>query len=247
MNYNHQKAIVVGASGGIGRAIAQELLAGGCDLVACYRQNLVFLDDLFKQASIDGRLCMPMELDLTNRASLRRALTSTAEQVGIPSILINAAGVRIDRPLLEMTDHDWDIVVDTNLNGAFALTRDVGRMMMGQRTGRIINIGSVSALQAVPGQANYSASKAGLIALTRVAAREFGPFGITVNAIAPGVIETAMTDSLPASVKRQYLSRIPLRRFGRPADIVPIVRMLLAPEAEYVTGQVITVDGGLTA
>lgn len=245
--YAGHKALVVGASGGIGSAIADELLRGGADVVLTYSRNRSRVECLQNFAVSSERSCLLVQMDLADSKSVTSMCADVNKHFGTPSILINCAGIRIDKPLMSMSLEDWDHVLQVNLRGPFVLMQEVGRMMLASRNGRIINIGSLSAEQAITGQANYSASKAGLAALTKVAAREFGPFGITVNAIAPGLIDTEMTKYLPPETKRTFMSRTPLRRIGQPSDLLPIVRALLAPGSSYITGQILTVDGGLSA
>ncbi|MEM9293959.1 MAG: 3-oxoacyl-ACP reductase FabG [Acidobacteriota bacterium] len=246
--YAGRNALVVGASGGIGRAIASELLDGGADVAVTYRSRRDGLTPLEQKAEALGRRCLPFALDLTDREGINSTCETIIETLGVPHIVVTSAGVLRDRPLIKMSFEDWQTVLDTNLTGNFSLLRALTpAMVRAGKGGRIVNIASVAGLHGQPGQANYGASKGGLITLTRVLARELGPFHITVNAIAPGYVETDMTRHLPDAVRRRYLQRIPLRRFAEPEDIVSTARLLMADDGAYVSGQCLVVDGGLTA
>ena len=184
-------------------------------------------------------------VDVADHAAVQAVAARILEDFGRVDILINNAGVTRDGLSMRMAIEDWDTVVDTNLRGAFSFAQAVMRSMIKQRSGRIINISSVTGLTGNAGQANYAASKAGLIGLTKTLARELASRGVTVNAVAPGFIMTDMTDVLPDQVKEAILSKIPLGKFGEGADIAAAVAFLAAPEAKFITGQVLTVDGGM--
>lgn len=246
MRYAGQRALVVGASGGIGRAIAEELIRNGCDIALCFRRNNAAAAELAKLASDQGRLSSVHGLDVREPGQVAAVCEEVVATLGTPSLLVCSAGIVQDRPLVQMEERDWADVLETNLFGTFYLVRQVAPMMMRAGGGRILTIASVSGLHGQAGQANYAASKGGVIAMTRALARELGPFNITVNALAPGVVETEMTETLSPTLRRQLLQRIPLRRFARPEDVVPAARLLLAPDGAYITGQVLVVDGGLT-
>ncbi len=247
MLFSGQRALVVGASGAIGRAVAEDLLAQGCDVALTFHRHSDLSAQLVAQAETLGRRCFAYALDVRDPAAVAAICQRAADDLGAPpSLLVNTAGILRDRPLGQLEPDDWRDVLETNLFGAFYLIRQVAPFMMHHGGGRIVSVASVSGLFGQPGQANYAASKGGVIAMTRALARELGPLGITVNAVAPGLVDTEMTSSLSAVVKRQFLQRIPLRRFATPADIVPVVRLLLSAEASYITGQVLVVDGGLT-
>lgn len=246
MLYEGDTAVVVGASGGIGGAIARELIGGGCDTVVTYQRNRAAAEALVELGRERGRRCLALQVDLRQPAAIREACARALDELGPPSIVVYSAGILRDRPLAQMESEDWDAVIETNLSGAFHLLRQLSPAMMRRQRGRILTLASVAGLFGQPGQVNYAASKGGIIAMTRALARELGPFNITVNAIAPGIVETDLTEPLAPSLKRQYLQRIPLRRFATPEDVVPLARLLLAPDGGYITGQVMVVDGGLS-
>lgn len=247
MLYTGQRALVAGASGGIGQAIAEELIRNGCDVALTFRRHSEALEELAKLASSEGRLCTLHSLDVRDPRQVTEVCDEVTATLGSPTLLVCSAGIVRDRPLAQMEQQDWMDVIETNLFGTFHLVRQVAPMMMRAGGGRILNIASVSGIHGQAGQTNYAASKGGVIAMTRSMARELGPFNITVNALAPGVVETEMTEGLSPTVRRQLLQRIPLRRFAEPRDVVPAARLLLSPEGAYITGQVLVVDGGLTS
>ena len=239
-----QVALVTGASRGLGQAIAQALAAEGASIAAVARS-----EDALKQTieaiRAAGGTAEPYALDVADSAAVDATVEKIAARFGKVDILVNNAGVTRDGLLARMKAEDWDIVINTNLKGAFHLTRPVGRLMVKQRAGRIINISSVIGLMGNAGQANYAASKAGLIGFSKSVAREFASRGITCNVVCPGFIETDMTKDLGDDLKKKLLERIPLQRLGQPADIAGVVAFLCSPAASYITGQVITVDGGM--
>lgn len=239
--------MVVGASGGLGRAVAVELLRGGADVALTHHAGAGSLEPILEEAGGLGRRAFARQMDVRCRSSVVRACASIIEHVGVPDYLVYAAGVVRDRPLVEMSEADWTDVVDVNMTGNHRVIRAVAREMMRKRKGRIVSISSVSGMVGVEGQTNYAASKGGVMAFTRALSRELGPFGVMVNTIAPGLMETAMTTAVSDVARRRILSRIPVRRIGVTADILPALRFLLDPENTYVTGQTIVVDGGLTA
>lgn len=239
--------MVVGASGEIGRAITIELIENGCDAALTYHSNRKMAEELARRGENLGRHCFACPLDLRDREAIRELCGRLFDAGDIPSIVVVSAGVFRDRPLGKMISEDWLAVIETNLSGTFYLLQDLAPVMMRRGGGRIVIVASVSGLFGQPGQANYAAAEGGLIAMTRALARELGPFKITVNAIAPGFVETQMTEDLSEGLKRRLLGNIPLRRFATPKDIVPVARLLMAPDGSYVTGQVLVVDGGMTA
>ena len=246
MLYSGQRALIAGASGGIGHAIAEELLRNGCDVALTFRRRGDAVEDLAQLAASEGRRCSLHALDVRDAGQVAEVCAEVAAALGSPYLLVCSAGIVRDRPLVQMEPPDWTEVIETNLFGTYHLVRQVAPLMIRAGGGRILNIASVSGLHGQPGQANYAASKGGVIAMTRALARELGPFNITVNALAPGVVETEMTEGLSPTVQRQFLQRIPLRRFAEPRDVVPAARLLLSPDGAYITGQVLVVDGGLT-
>jgi 3-oxoacyl-[acyl-carrier protein] reductase len=236
-----QVALVTGGSRGIGLAIARELAAAGAK-VAVVARNEAGAREAAASLAGDGHrgfACDVADPDAAN------ALVKQVEEMGSLDILVNNAGVTRDNLLMRIKDEDWNTVVDTNLRGAFNLIRAASRGMMKRRGGRIINITSVVGITGNKGQANYAASKAGLIGLTKSVAKELGSRGVLVNALAPGYIETDMTAELPAAARESLMSQIALERMGRPEDIAPVVRFLAGPGAAYITGQTIVVDGGM--
>jgi 3-oxoacyl-[acyl-carrier protein] reductase len=238
-------AIVTGAGRGIGEAIARRLAANGAQ-VACVSRteaNAAKVAETLNAAKPGTARAYAVDV------ADKKAVAAVCEQIlgdfGKVDILVNNAGLTRDGLAMRMTEEDWDLVLDTNLKGSFNFIQGVLRPMIKQRAGRIINISSVAGLAGNPGQANYSASKAGLIGLTKTLALELASRSITVNAVAPGFITTDMTSALPEAVKTAVLSKIPLGKFGQPDDIAAAVAFLAGPEAGYITGQVLTVDGGM--
>lgn len=241
-----QVAIVTGASQGLGRAIAIRLGGSGAK-VACIARNAEKLADTVDAITAAGGTAEAFSCSVTDEASVQKTVDDVIEKWGKLDILVNNAGITKDTLILRMSDDDWTSVLDTNLRGTFLFTRAAARPMMQKRSGRIINISSVSGLMGNPGQANYCASKAGVIALAKTVARELGSRKVTVNAIAPGFIESEMTAVLGEMVIAEAKKRIPARRLGKPEEIADAVLFLASKAASYITGQVITVDGGMTA
>lgn len=237
-------AFVTGASRGIGRACALALSASGAR-VALAARNLEKLNEAAGEIRAAGGEAFVVELDIASEASIKDAFARTAKDFGPVQILVNNAGITRDNLALRLKREDWDEVLNTNLTGSFLCIQQVLQGMMRARWGRIINITSVVGEMGNPGQANYAASKAGLIGLTKTLAQEMGSRGITVNAVAPGFIETDMTGVLPAEVREKMLAGIPLKRMGQPADIAAAVRFLASEDAGYITGHVLKVNGGM--
>lgn len=240
----NQIAVVTGAGRGIGRAIALRFATEGANLVC------LSLTEHHAQRTADevrglGRQAWAHALDLADTAAALKIAETIIGETGRVDILINNAGITRDGLLMRMSEEDWDAVLDTNLKGAFTLSKAFSRYFLKQRSGRIINISSVIGLMGNAGQANYAASKAGLIGFTKSLAREMASRGITVNAIAPGFIETDMTAKLSAEIRAELLKKIPLSCFGQGEDIAAAALYLASPSGRYVTGQVLTVDGGL--
>ena len=241
-----QVALVTGASRGIGRAIALQLARSGAT-VACLARSLEGLRGTLEAIREAGGTAEGFAANVGDSADVARVVEEIEAKYPKIQVLVNNAGVTRDGLMLRMDDAAWQEVIDTNLKGTFQFCRALGVIMMRQRYGRIVNITSVSALMGNPGQANYSASKAGVIGFTKTIARELASRGITVNAVAPGFITTDMTNVLPDKVKAEVKERVPVRRLGEPEDIADLVCYLASPSASYITGQVIAVDGGMTA
>jgi 3-oxoacyl-[acyl-carrier protein] reductase len=241
-----QVVLVTGASRGIGRAIALRLAACGAS-VAGVARSLRALDGTLEAVRAAGGTAEGFAADVAVAADVERVVAEVEAKFAAIHVLVNNAGVTRDGLVLRMEEAAWDDVVDTNLKGTFLFTKAVGAMMMRGRYGRIINVSSVSGLMGNPGQANYSASKAGVIGFSKTVARELASRGITVNVVAPGFITTDMTDRLPEKIKTEVKERVPVRRLGAPEDIADLVCYLAGPAANYITGQVIAVDGGMTA
>jgi len=237
-------ALVTGAAQGIGRAISRSLAREGADLALC-DINLAGAQDVARELSHEGGRCLALQVDVSSPSEVRASAEQVLGEWDRIDILINNAGITKDGLLVRMKDEDWDLVLDVNLKGAFHFTREALRPMMKQRWGRIINVASVVGAMGNVGQANYVASKAGVIGLTKATAREVASRGITVNAIAPGFIETDMTQRLSEEVRQGMLKQIPLGRFGLPEDVAGVVGFLASEASSYITGQVIHINGGM--
>ncbi|HEX5218299.1 MAG TPA: 3-oxoacyl-[acyl-carrier-protein] reductase [Verrucomicrobiae bacterium] len=240
----NQIAVVTGAGRGIGRAIALKFAAEGADVV-CVSRTAENSEKVANEVRALGRKAWAHAVDVSDANSVNPAAEKILAECGRVDILVNNAGVTRDGLLMRMSDADWDTVLNTNLKGAFHVTRAFSRAMLKQRAGRIINIASVIGLMGNAGQCNYAASKGGLIAFTKSTAKEFGARGITVNAIAPGFTETDMTAELKPEMKEVILKQIPLGSFGQAEDIANAALYLAAASGRYVTGQVLSVDGGM--
>ena len=239
-----QVAVITGAGRGIGRAIALQFAAEGA-AVACVSRSAENAEKVAAEIRALGRTAWAYAVDVSVASAVEAAAERILAEAGHINILVNNAGVTRDGLLLRMTEADWDTVLDTNLKGAFLFTKAFARAFVRQRQGRIINVASIAGLMGNAGQANYAASKAGLIGFTKSIAREFASRGITVNALAPGFVDTDMTSALSAELRQEVAKKIPLNSFGKPEDIAHAALYLASPGARYVTGQVLAVDGGL--
>ena len=244
VNLADQVAIVTGASQGIGKATAIALGRSGAR-VACVARNAEKLAEAVAEIEAAGGQAAAFSCDVTDRESVDKVVDGIVEDWGRVDILVNNAGITKDTLLPRMSDEEWDAVIDTNLRGMFLFARAASRYMMRARYGRIINMASVSGLMGNPGQTNYSASKAGMIGMSKALAQEVASRGITVNCVAPGFIVTAMTEVLPDEQKEKLVSAIPSGRLGSPEDVAAGVVFLASDEAAYVTGQTLHVNGGM--
>ncbi len=244
MTLQGKVAVVTGGSRGIGRAVATVLAREGAVITLCARDR-VLLEKVAAELESSGAQALAVQADVTRASEVEQMIGACVERFGQVDILVNNAGITRDNLLLRMKDEEWDAVLSTNLKGVFHCTRAVLRPMIKQRRGRIINLTSVVAVMGNLGQANYVAAKAGIIGLTKATAREVASRGITVNAVAPGFIETDMTHALGPELQEQMRSQIPLGRFGRPEDVAELVVFLASDQAAYITGQVIHLNGGL--
>lgn len=246
MSLNGKVAVVTGASRGIGRAIAVALAREGADVVINYAGRAEAARDTAEEVRDQGRESLVVQADVADAKQVEAMMKATMEKFNRIDILVNNAGIARDSLLLRMKEENWDAVLDVDLKGAFNCTKAAARPMLKAKKGRIINIASVVGLTGNTGQANYSAAKAGLIGFTKSVAKELASRNITVNAVAPGFIATEMTSELEKKVKEEMLSRIPRGRLGTPEDVASLVVFLAGDAADYITGQVIAVDGGMT-
>ncbi len=245
MNLNGKVAVVTGASRGIGRTIALCLAERGADMVVSTDKNVDGLKNTASEIENLGRKVLSVKMDVCSLKQCDDMMKQARDTFGKIDIMVNNAGITSDTVLLRMKEEQWDKVIEVNLKGTFNCTRAVIRYMFKQKYGRIINISSVTGAMGNPGQANYSASKAGIIGFTKAIAREYGHCNITVNAVAPGFIKTAMTDAIPEKEREAMTAQIPARRLGTPEDVANSVCFLASDLAGYITGHVIHVNGGL--
>ena len=238
-------ALVTGASRGIGRAIALRLAADGAKVAINFAGNLARAEEVKAEIENNGGAAILVQGDVSNFETVNEVVKKVLDTWGRIDILVNNAGITRDNLLLKMTEEDFDAVIGTNLKGVFNCTKAVTKLMMKQRSGRIVNMSSVVALNGNISQANYAAAKAGIIGFTKSAAKELASRGVTVNAVAPGFIETDMTGALNDKIKSEMIGAIPLGRIGKPEDVANAVAFLVSENADYITGQVISVDGGM--
>ncbi len=239
-------ALVTGASRGIGAAVAKRLAAEGAVVAVNYAGRADAAAEVVSAIDTEGGTAAAFQADVSDPSACSKLVDDVVARFGRVEVLVNNAGITRDGLLVRMSDDDWRAVLETNLSGAFYLSRAVGKLMMKQRSGSIINISSVVGVMGNAGQANYAAAKAGLIGLTKSVARELAGRGVRANAVAPGFIATDMTDSLPESAREAATASIAMGRLGAPEDIAAMVAFLASDDASYITGQVIAVDGGMT-
>lgn len=242
---NNKSVLVTGASRGIGRAIALYFAKNGARVAVNYSGSEARANEVVEEIKANGGTAFAIKADISSSEDVTNMVKSVINEFGSLDVLVNNAGITRDNLLMRMKEEDWDAVINTNLKGVFLTTKAVTRQMMKQRQGRIINIASIVGVSGNPGQANYVAAKAGVIGLTKTAAKELSSRGITVNAIAPGFIETDMTGKLEEGIKEDMLRNIPLARFGQPEDIAAAAAFLASDASSYITGQTIHVDGGM--
>ena len=245
MNFTDQTAVVTGGSRGLGRAVCLELAKGGANVVLCYAGNAAAAEETAKACEALGAQVLAVKCDVSDAAQVKDLMDAAVARFGRIDILVNNAGITRDGLLMTMKEEDFDAVTATNLKGTFLCMKAVARLMMRQRYGRIVNLSSVVGLRGNAGQVNYAASKAGVIGMTKSLAKELASRGVTVNAVAPGFIDTDMTAAMPEAAKTATLASIPMGRLGAPEDVARVVAFLASGEAAYVTGQVLAVDGGM--
>ena len=246
MKFEGKTALVTGGSRGIGRAICLELAEGGANVVLCYAGNEAAAQETVQAVEALGAKALAVHCDVSDAAGVDGLVKAAVETFGRIDILVNNAGITRDNLLMRMSEADFDQVVAANLKGAFLCMKAVSKLMLKQRYGRIVNLSSVVALRGNAGQVNYAASKAGIIGMTKSLAKELASRGVTVNAVAPGFIETDMTAALPEAARTAAQGSIPMNRLGGPEDVAKAAAFLTGDGAAYITGQVLAVDGGMS-
>ena len=245
MDLTGKVALVTGASRGIGQAVAVELAKAGADVIVNYIGNEAVAQETVEKVEALGRKALKIKADVGNADEVQAMVDEAHAAFGHIDVLVNNAGITRDGLLIRMKDSDWDDVLNINLKGVYLVSKAVAKLMVKQRSGRIINMTSVSGVTGNVGQANYAAAKAGVIGFTKTCAKELAARGITVNAVPPGIIETGMTDVLPEKIKEGIAATVPLGRMGQPEEIAGVVTFLASDFARYITGQVLNVDGGM--
>ena len=244
MELKTKVALITGAAQGIGKAVTLVLARHGADVVVA-DVNIEKAQETAREVEALGRAAMAVRVDVTHLEDVEKMVAAAMQRFGKIDILVNNAGIARDKLILRMTEEDWDTVLNVNLKGTFNCTKAVIKHMSKQRSGKIVNIASVVGMMGNPGQANYSASKAGVIGLTKTVAREFAARGINVNAIAPGYIQTPMTEVLPEKAKEELKRLIPMERLGQPEDVAHAVLFLVSETSSYITGNILNVNGGI--
>lgn len=245
MKFEGKTAVVTGGSRGLGRAVCLELARGGANVAFCYAGNEAAAQETARDIEALGAKALAVRCDVSDAAQVDALAKAAVEAFGRIDILVNNAGITRDNLLMRMSEADFDAVIDANLKGTFLCMKAVSRLMLKQRYGRIVNLSSVVGLRGNAGQVNYAASKAGVIGMTKSLARELASRGVTVNAVAPGFIETDMTAALPEAARAAAQGSIPMNRLGAPEDVARAVAFLAGDDAAYITGQVLAVDGGM--
>lgn len=242
---NGKVAVITGAGRGIGRAIALQFAQQGAQVVINYRNSVAQVEELLNQVKEAGGQAIAVQADISKEEEAKKLMDEAVKQFGRLDVLVNNAGITKDNLMMRMTEEEFEGVIDINLKGTFFCMKYASAIMLKKRSGKIVNISSVVGLTGNAGQINYSASKAGVIGMAKSAARELASRGITVNAVAPGFIDTDMTDTLPEKLKEATIATIPLKRYGKAEEVANAVSFLASDAANYITGQVIQVDGGM--
>jgi len=244
MRLENKVALITGSARGIGKEIALVLAREGADIIIS-DVNFEMAEATAKEINALGRRSMAVKLDVTNFKEVEETINKILDKFSKIDILVNNAGITKDGLILRMSESDWDAVINVNLKGTFNCTKAVSKVMLKAKCGKIVNLASIIGIIGNAGQANYSASKAGIIALTKTTAKELASRGICVNAVAPGFIQTEMTDKLPQEIKDKMLEAIPLKRFGKPSEVADLCLFLSSKDADFITGQTIVIDGGM--